>query len=239
MSINTLLNRVPSHFNKSLDSNNYKALSLIANHIKDSETLYSTIQKFWDIDQAKGIGLDRLGKDEGISRGSYDDETYRKFIKIEYIINISDGDIEVINTILDAYMHDNFLGIDEGWNRYIGEPASLVVNVDQVSQDLPFDLLKRIKPAGVKISVATQRNIDSGLQIGGVVSEYQVTNILTPEFELEDLHTTISYGAIVAKYNTTKISITPFAIDDVQISKTYGGVVSVWKQITILVKESV
>ena len=28
--------------------------------------------------QAEGYGLDRLGKDEGISRGGWEDEEYRK-----------------------------------------------------------------------------------------------------------------------------------------------------------------
>lgn len=239
MSINTLLNRLPSHFNKQITSNNYKALSLVADYIDDSEALYATIQSFWDVDQAVGVGLDRLGKDEGISRGSYDDETYRKFIKIEYIINVSDGNIEVMNTILDAYLEDNFLGIDEGWNRYLGEPASVVVNVNQVYEDLPYNLLKRIKPAGVKISVATQRDIDLGLNISGAVSEYQITNILTPKFEMPDLHTSISYGALVAKYETTQIETLPFTIADAQIGMTYGGAFSNYMRTTILAKEVV
>lgn len=151
MSLDKLLNRLPSHFNKEPSSNNYKVFQLIAKQIDGNEELYATIQRFWDVDQAVGVGLDRLGKDEGISRGSYDDETYRKFIKIEYLVNMGTGDIEIINTILDAYMEDNFLGLDEGWTQYLGEPASIIANVDVVTPDLPFSLLQRIKPAGVKI----------------------------------------------------------------------------------------
>lgn len=239
MSLDTLLNRLPSHFNKSPESNNYKAFQLIAKQIEDSEELYATILKFWDVDQAVGVGLDRLGKDEGISRGSYDDETYRKFIKIEYIVNMSTGDIEIMNTILDAYMGDNFLGLEEGWSKYLGEPASLIANVDVVDSNLPFGLLQRIKPVGVSISVATQRYINSGFNIGGAVSNYQSTHISPPKFEMQDLQTTISYGALVAKYDTTTIEMSPFTIADAQISKTYGGAFSTWKQTTILSEEVV
>lgn len=239
MSLDTLLKRLPSHYDKSKDSNNYKTFQLISKQTEDSEELYATIQKFWDVDQAVGFGLDRLGKDEGISRGSYDDETYRKFIKIEYLVNMGTGDIEIINTILDAYMGANFLGLEEGWTKYLGEPASLIANVDNVDSNLPFSLLQRIKPAGVRMTVATQRYIDLGLNIGGGVSEYQITNILAPKFEMVDLQTTISYGALVAKYEKTTIETPPFMIADAQLSKSYGGAFSNYMRTTILSKEVV
>ncbi|QTD40621.1 hypothetical protein [Sporosarcina sp. Te-1] len=121
MSLDLLLKRLPSHYNKSTDSNNYKALSLVAKHIEANGNLYKTIQKFWDVDQAEGAGLDRLGKDEGISRGSFDDETYSKMIKIQYIVNMSEGDIESLNAILTAYMGDGFVNIEEGWNSFLRE----------------------------------------------------------------------------------------------------------------------
>ncbi|MEK5070696.1 DUF2612 domain-containing protein [Sporosarcina sp. FSL K6-1508] len=151
MSLDTILKRLPSHYDKNPSSNNYKALSLVAKHIDDSEELYATIQKFWDVDQAVGKGLDRLGKDEGISRGSYDDDTYRKLIKIEFIVNMSEGDGEVMNTILEAYMGDDFLYTEEGWNSFLKEPASLILNISKDAESIPFQLVKRIKPAGVRV----------------------------------------------------------------------------------------
>lgn len=151
MSLDTILKRLPSHFSKKPDSNNYKALSLVAKHIDDSEELYATIQRFWDVDQAVGKGLDRLGKDEGISRESYDDDTYRKLIKIEFIVNMSEGDAEVMNTILEAYMGDDFLYTEEGWSSFLKEPASLILNISKDAETIPFKLVKRIKPAGVRV----------------------------------------------------------------------------------------
>lgn len=149
--IDIILKRLPSHFDKSPSSNNYKALSLLAKHIDDSEKLYDAIQKFWDIDQAEGDGLDRLGKDEGISRGPHADETYKKLIKVQFIVSMSKGEIESINTILRAYMEDDFLFLEEGWNSYLEEPASLIVNVSKDAQSIPFQLVQRIKPTGVRV----------------------------------------------------------------------------------------
>lgn len=155
MSTKELLNRLPSHYDKSPDSNNYKAFSFVAAAIQENWELYATIQKFWDVDQAVGVGLDRLGKDEGISRGSYDDATYRKMIKIQYIVNMSEGDIEVINTILTAYMGEDFLYIEEGWDSFLKEPAAMLINVSKDAEEIPYGLMQRVKASGVRIYYAT------------------------------------------------------------------------------------
>lgn len=154
MSVDTLLKRLPSHFKRTQDSNNYKTLSLVAKFIEDNEQLYETIQKFWDVDKAEGIGLDRLGKDEGISRGSYDDETYRKMIKVQYIVNMSEAENESLNAILTAYMGDGFVGIEEGWDSFLREPASMIINVSKDAEEIPYNLMKRVKGAGVRIYYA-------------------------------------------------------------------------------------
>lgn len=146
--LDALLERMPRHFAREPDTNNYKLLKIIAQHSEDNRALYDTVLKYWDVDQAEGVGLDRLGKDEGISRGGWDDEEYRKMIKIQCIVNLSEGDIDVINLILDAYMGDGFIGIEEGW-KFI-EPASLLGHVKSNIGGFPKDLIKRIKPAGVK-----------------------------------------------------------------------------------------
>lgn len=186
MSLETLLRRLPSHFAKSPDSNNYKALSLVAKHIDDEEKLFSTIQKYWDVDQAEGIGLDRLGKDEGISRGSYDDEMYRKMIKIQYIINISNGEIESINAILTAYLEDAFLYIEEGWELH-NEPASFFINVSSLKQDFPYPLLQAIKAAGVAAKVTLQQQDEMNIFAGGIVNGWNRAEIGHLQFEMNDL----------------------------------------------------
>lgn len=155
MPIDKLLNRLPSHFNKEPESNNYKAFQLIARQIEDSEDLYASIQRFWDVDQAEGVGLDRLGKEEGLSRGGYDEETYRKLIKIQFIVNMSEGDLDSINTIFQAYMGDAFLGIEEGWDIH-DEPASLFINIKPSNIKFPKELAQRIKATGVRLQVVLE-----------------------------------------------------------------------------------
>lgn len=147
--LDVLLNRLPALFDKEETSNNYKILSLIAKQGDELQELHGIIKKFWNVDTSEGYGLDRLGKDEGIKRGRYDDETYRKMIKIQYVVNLSDGDLETMSSILKAYMEEGFGGIEEGWDSDFGEPASFIVRVNDGADYFPSDLIKRIKPAGV------------------------------------------------------------------------------------------
>lgn len=149
--LDTLLELMPRHFAHDSDSNNYRLLKIIAQHSEDNRALYDTVLKYWDVDQAEGQSLDRLGKDEGISRGGWDDEEYRKMIKIQCIVNLSEGDIDTINLILDAYMGKDFIGIQEMWNDpRQPEPAALKAKSNFDTDTVPKGLLKRIKPAGVR-----------------------------------------------------------------------------------------
>jgi len=163
--LQTLLNRLPSHFSKDEDSNNYKLLSIIAENSNENRVVYDTVLKYWDVDQAEGIGLDRLGKDEGISRGGMNDEEYRKMIKIQCIVNMSDGDIPTMNLILDAYMEQGFIGLQDGWAEF--EPASLLLNISSSATTIPEELIKRIKPAGVRVYVLLNEIVEKIWLLGG------------------------------------------------------------------------
>ncbi len=149
--LQTLLERMPRQYARDEDSNNYKLLKIIAENSVENLAIQQTILKFWDVDQAEGYGLDRLGKDAGITRGSWDDEEYRKMIKIQSILNLSEGDIDTMNQIMDAYMGDDFIGFEEGWRDF--EPATLLLNIRSSAKTIPDDLIKRIKTAGVGIYV--------------------------------------------------------------------------------------
>lgn len=142
---------MPRQYARDEDSNNYKLLKIIAENSVENLAIQQTILKFWDVDQAEGYGLDRLGKDVGISRGSWEDEEYRKMIKIQSILNLSEGDIETMNQIMDAYMGDDFIGFEEGWRDF--EPATLLLNIRSSAKNIPDELIKRIKTAGVGIYV--------------------------------------------------------------------------------------
>lgn len=149
-----LLDRLPSHFEKEPGSNNHKAFSLAAKNSDDLNLTYDDILRMWDVEQAEGDALDALGRDEGIPRGSYDDDTYRKLIQVQYIVNMSEGDIESMNAILRAYMGDDFISIEEGYNSVFEEPASFVINISRNTKAIPHDLVRRVKPVGVKANYA-------------------------------------------------------------------------------------
>lgn len=145
--LTTLLERMPSHFAKDENSNNYKLLKIVAENSVENRAVYETILKFWDVDQSQGIGLDRLGKNVGIGRGSWNDTDYRKMIKIQSILNLSEGDIPTMNLIMDAYMGDAFIGFQDGWKFF--DPATLIAYIKDASKPLPGNILKKIKSAGV------------------------------------------------------------------------------------------
>ena len=156
--LDALLERMPRHFAREPDTNNYKLLKIIAQHSEDNRTLYDTVLKYWDVDQAEGVGLDRLGKDEGISRGGWDDDEYRKMIKIQCIVNLSEGDIPTMNLILDEYIGDNFVGFQDAYSSDFKYPAKLILWMKNSSKGYSAALLKRIKSAGVGIILATETN---------------------------------------------------------------------------------
>lgn len=157
--VETLLSRMPSQFKKNPESNNFKLLSLLASGSVENRTTYDTMLKYWDIDQAQGIGLDRLGKDEGITRGNMTDAEYRKMIKIQCIVNLSEGDIPTMNTILDAYMGNHFIGLQDGYVDF--EPATLLLHLKNGVSSVPDDLIRRIKPAGVRVYILLSQLVDS------------------------------------------------------------------------------
>lgn len=142
---------MPRQYPREKDSNNYKLLQIIAENGVENFEVQRTILKFWDVDKSEGTGLDRLGKDEGISRGGWDDKEYRKMIKIQCILNLSEGDLETMNQIMDAYMERDFVGFQEGWMEF--EPATLLLNIRSSAKTVPDKLIKRIKTAGVGIII--------------------------------------------------------------------------------------
>lgn len=142
---------MPRQYASDEDSNNYKLLKIIAENSVENLAVQQTILKYWDVDQAEGYGLDRLGKDEGISRGGWDDDEYRKMIKIQCILNLSEGDIDTMNQIMDAYMGNDFIGFEEGWKEF--DPATLLLNVRASAKSIPDTLIRRIKTAGVGIYI--------------------------------------------------------------------------------------
>lgn len=202
---------MPSHFAKGKDSNNYKLLSLIAKGSEETRAVYDTMLKFWDVDQSEGIGLDRLGKDEGILRGSWDDEEYRKMIKIQCILNLSEGDIPTMNLILDAYLGGNFLGFEEGWVSY-QRPATLILETRPSESPHPLDLFKKIKTSGVGIIHVEVLNPDEpSLYQASICLSGEITTIY-PYYANTPIEAVIEYAQ--GAYNQDVETITLFMEGD-------------------------
>lgn len=220
--IEKLLERLPRHFNVEEQTNNYKLLSIIAEHSNDNQRAMDTILRFWDVDFAQGVGLDRLGKDEGIAREGIQDDEYRKMIKIQYVLNMSDGDIPTMNLILDAYFGKNFIGLQEGW-RVFDEPATLLANLHEIPFNIPYKMLKRLKPAGVGMILGTKQKLDLGLNIGGAHAAYQQTKITVPQFKMDDLQSLVSTALVNASYKVSSINIKDYEMPDSSNMQLHTG----------------
>ncbi len=183
--LETLLERMPRQYARDKDSNNYKLLKIIAENGVENLAIQQTILKYWDVDQAEGYGLDRLGKDEGIARGSWDDEEYRKMIKIQCILNLSEGDIDTMNLIMDAYMGHDFIGFEEGWREF--EPATLLLNIRSSAKTIPDTLIKRIKTAGVGIYIILNE-LNEFLILHGGTYAWQINYKICGRFKTAKTH---------------------------------------------------
>lgn len=226
----TLLERMPSHFAKDENSNNYKLLKIVADNSVENRTVYDTILKFWDVDQSQGIGLDRLGKNVGIARGSWNDADYRKMIKIQSILNLSEGDIPTMNLIMDAYMGDAFLGFQDGWKLF--GPATLIANIKDASKPLPGNILKKIKSAGVSThwvlnQLMGQINVQSKSYSFDV--PYPVTNMFTTA-EIHGSLTRINVGIESNSYafNANSPITNMFTTNDYEVRTLFTADASVY-----------
>jgi len=196
--LQTLLDRMPRQYARDEDSNNYKLLKMIASNSVENLAIQQTILKYWDVDQAEGYGLDRLGKDEGISRGSWDDEEYRKMIKIQCLLNLSEGDIETMNKIMDAYMGHDFIGFEEGWREF--EPATLLLNVRTSAKTIPDSLIKKIKVAGVGIYIFLNELNEFLILHGGTYS-WQINHKICGRFKTARTHGALGNEVLIVSNN--------------------------------------
>lgn len=123
------------NYKKTPESNNAKLLGLADDGLNELLYVFLMIERYRDIDNAKGMTLDRIGKNVSEQRRTEDDEEYRKFIKTRIRINRSDGDIETLNDIAESLLGSSFLGFRETWNidKYKNEPAGLVIRARNIT----------------------------------------------------------------------------------------------------------
>lgn len=218
--LDVLLTRMPSHFAKNEDSNNYKLLSLIAEGSEETRAVYETMLKFWDVDQSEGVGLDRLGKDEGISRGGWDDEEYRKMIKIQCILNMSNGDIPTMTTIFDVYFGDNFVSVEDAWSSDFKREAAIVITMRNNLAAYNADLVRRVKSAGVAV-ILNAFAFESAIFLIDTTYHYPIYFKVTGEMVFEILETHQSNAQIDLQDATYSYNI-DFDVYEVETTNVQG-----------------
>lgn len=120
--------------------------------IMDIDTTINSIRDSRDIDKATGITLDLIGGNVGQYRQGEDDDLYRLLIKTRIIANLSNGDIPTINNVLSAVLKEVFIGVQEAWHGDgYNEPASIKLKLSKDASQLPFELIDRVRAAGVKL----------------------------------------------------------------------------------------
>ena len=144
--------RLPERFRK---PNNKKLYYVLYGYgFDEMESVLGGVEDSRDIKKAFGKSLDFLGANVGQFRQDEDDDLYRKLILVRIIANLSIGNIPVINEVLSILISDVYLGVDEGFSLdYWGnEPASILISLTKYASMIPYQILDRIKAAGVGAS---------------------------------------------------------------------------------------
>lgn len=145
--------RLPERFRKPTNKDLYYVLYT---HSYDEfyETLDS-IEASRNIDKAKGKSLDHLGGNVGQFRIDEDDELYRLLIKTRITANLSIGDIPTINEVMSVLVKEIYLGLEEVWplDDDLNEPAAIKLHLGPLVKSIPYEIIDRIKAAGVRVLI--------------------------------------------------------------------------------------
>jgi hypothetical protein len=191
--LNKLLERMPDNYNKAPNSNVTKLLSLIA-HIADEEEKTLELIRAWrDVDQAQGVGLDRIGGNVGQPRNGMNDEEYRNRIKVKIRANLSGGEIETINAIARVFVGERYTGLDEGWTLPADFPIPpeeamvlLTVLANGVNFGIPAQEIESVKGGGVRVNweLQSRRKVDVEENVAVYEQPYLMCGTFTAGEEL-------------------------------------------------------
>lgn len=159
MSVATLLADLPDHYEKNVNGNVAKVLTLPSRLVDDGDSTLRTIREWRDIDAAQGTTLDKIGREVGQARVGLSDEDYRKWLKVKVLANMSGGEIETINSICRLLLEDRYDGLQEGWALPVDFPIPpdeammlLTVISDGMRVGIPFEQVEIAKLGGVAVN---------------------------------------------------------------------------------------
>lgn len=142
--------RLPERFRK---PNNLDLYYVLYGGYGEIEKGFKDINNSRNIDKAKGKTLDKLGSNVGQFRFGEDDDLYRQLIKVRIIANMSIGSIPIINKVLSILVKDVYLGLEEAYliDEWDNEPAAFRLILNKYAGKLPYEIIERIKAAGVRV----------------------------------------------------------------------------------------
>ena len=124
------IRRLTDNYKKNPDSNIGKLFEVIDRELEELKKALETTGEYRAIDLATGVTLDNIGKNVLLERDGMDDITYRLFLKTKIRSNLSGGQIETINEIMQVILGDEYyLGLKEVFNdsSYSNEPATIEI----------------------------------------------------------------------------------------------------------------
>lgn len=189
-------NRLPERFRK---PNNEKLYYVLYHDGFDN--IYTGLESVRDsrnIDKAYGKSLDLLGANVGQFRNGEDDDLYRLLIKTRIIANLSIGDIPTINRVMSALIKEVYLGLEEvWWNKdHLFEPAAIKLHLGPIAKRIPYEIINRVKAAGVRVLIELNYKKTFYLGVGAVAGE--AITILPPK--LKDIDDDVIYRLAASFY---------------------------------------
>ncbi|MEK3824421.1 hypothetical protein [Paenibacillus sp. FSL K6-1558] len=95
-----LIRKLTDVYAKNPNSNIGKLLRIISESISEVKEGFEKIERWRDIDEAKGTTLDQIGANVGQKRGAASDDVYRILIKSKIARNLSKGDVNTIIRVI-------------------------------------------------------------------------------------------------------------------------------------------
>lgn len=193
MRIDPTIKDLPSSFDRSTGSNNWKLMQLAEQPINAGEKRLDMLLRMRSLDTAEGGFLDRIGNLIGVYRGQMDDDFYRRMIYARLARRHTDGTInqiyDVVSVILSADPHEFW--VRPLWN-VTGEPMTIeVLNVPAIyidSQEKEALLLEQIRSsvaAPTRVAgIGFQKTVKSTLYYA---MQFQTTQVIESTMSVPQL----------------------------------------------------
>jgi hypothetical protein len=179
---NDVLGKLSDHFKKNPDSNLGKVFTVFSEQLKDIEVTNTTIREWKSIDNAKGYGLDVIGKELNQPRGIATDEIYRVLLKSKNARNRSNGDINTMIRVLALALnteYENIL-IREQWNDPV-DPQEAAISLIE----LPIKQLNEVGLEPSQFAAIVKRTAAAGVKVSAIelTGTFEFGSTLTTDSE--------------------------------------------------------